>query len=180
MTVITKTNTKPEWHTQPLIIQTLAKGKLKRKELKSKLKELQKNHPDPLLKGNSHSDSSYNYWIRKLKKQGILQEAANKELSLTDLGNWLVKSKSSDLFNRICFLDIFICKACSNGNVVLLKPLPDKKMKDTKGSWLPLQCPKCKSVKSPVRQWPEKELISFYRTAINEIKTFAKLVAEDI
>jgi hypothetical protein len=180
MTVITKTNLKPEWHTQPLIIQTLAKGKLNRKDLKSKLQELQKNHPDPLLKGNSHSDSSYNYWIRKLKKQGIIQEDENKELSLTDLGKWLAQSKSSDLFNRMCFLDIFICEACSNGSVVLMKPLLDQKEQDAKGSWLLLQCPNCKGTTAPVRQWTEKELISLYRTIKNEMKQFVKLLAEDI
>jgi len=65
------------WHEEELTVKLLKEGKLSRDELRKRIRSRQER-----ILGDSHSDGAYNYWIRHLKKRGIIEEF-NKELSLT-------------------------------------------------------------------------------------------------
>ena len=58
-----------EWHEQLPTISLLQKVALERKELRKRIRSIQEKKAS-----RSHSDSACDYWIRGLKKRGILNE----------------------------------------------------------------------------------------------------------
>ncbi len=167
------------WHEYELTIELLREGKLSRDELRRRIRSRQE-----LLLGCSHSDSTYNNWIRQLKKQGIIEEY-NKELRLTELGSWLPSSNLGSLFERVSFLDRFVCKKCSSHlNIVLFTPLldtVDKNSINIRGEiWVDLKCPRCGTL-SPQNHLPSKdELVGFYNQAIVELSQYVNVEGQTI
>lgn len=178
-----------ELHEELLIISLLRKGTLQRKELKERIRSIQKAKSasfEPHLPNQYHSNSAYNYWIRYLKKREIIAEDEfNKVLSLTSLGKWIASSKLGSLFERNSFLESFICKKCSAlPNIVLLAPLLDSidaSRINAKGQiWVDLRCPKCRSMITHLLGFSNGELVKFYNQAVAELGQFVKLEASRI
>jgi len=176
-----------EWHEELLTISLLQKGSLQRKELKKRIRSIQKAKSpsfEPYLCNQYHSYDNYDRWIRDLIKRGIINEDEyNRVLGLTSLGKWLATSKLGSLFERNSFLESFICKKCSSlSNVVPLTPLLDTidaTRLNTKGHiWVNLRCPRCGTVSSQKHLTSKDELVRFYNQAVAELGKFAKLEAQ--
>jgi len=112
MAILSDKNIDPYWFEKELIISLLEKEPLSRIELRNRIIRLQQDHPHPLFQGKYHTNSTYNYWIRKLKEQCLVREI-NKIFILTNLGKWVANSNLNDICDRYSFLETFICKECS-------------------------------------------------------------------
>ncbi|MEA3442327.1 MAG: hypothetical protein U9R04_02395 [Chloroflexota bacterium] len=176
-----------EWHEKLLTISLLEKGPLQRKELKKRIRSIQKANSasfEPHLSNQYHSYSNYNHWICNLIERGVIEED-DRGLTLTSLGKWVASSKLGSLFERDSFLQSFICKKCAtHPNIVLLAPLLDTidaTRLNTKGHiWLNLRCPRCGTVTLQKHLTSKDELVSFYNQAVAELGKFVKLEASKI
>lgn len=178
-----------EWHENLLTISLLKKGPLQRKELKERIRSIQKAKSatfGPHLPNQYHTYSNYDRWIRDLIKRGIIEED-NRVLSLTSLGKWIASSQLGSLWERHSFLESSVCKKCSNLlnlDIVLLAPVLntiDVNRINRKGEiWVERRCPKCKSVSIQLSGFSKGELVKFYNQAVAELKQFVKLGAQGI
>lgn len=166
-----------EWHEELLTISLLQKGALERNELKKGIRGIQEKKAS-----FSHSDSAYNYWIRSLKKRGILDER-NRVLKLTGLGEWIAHSRLGTISQRNAFTSL-ICPNCSNNvslEFVLCKPLLDTLTANSKGvRFVDVRCPRCGELSqyfniSGIAK--RNEFVHFYNKAVTELRKFVKLEA---
>jgi rubrerythrin len=176
------------WHEELLSISLLGKSSLSipREDLKRTIRSIQKERSalyKPHVPDQCHSNSSYDYWIRDLKKRGVIEEE-NGELRLTNLGKWIARSDLGRLFERNSFLETFICKKCSSLiSVVLLTPLLDtidpKTVNVKKGTiWIDLRCPICSDIVTTKLEFNRDTLTRFYNQAVEELGQLVKLKAE--
>lgn len=173
-------------HEAYVTITLLKKGTLSRHELKERIRSIQKEawarfgYERPY-----HEVGTYNYWIRVLKRRGLVEEF-DDQLRLTALGKWLASSSLDNLFERDKFLQIFICEKCSSlpNHVVLLSPQMstiDESKPNVRGLiWVELRCPKCSTLSPPQLLRPKAELVRFYNEVVVELGRYVKLEAHRI
>lgn len=171
-----------KWHEEYLLITLLQKEDLDRKEVRERIKDIQKKKMAPF---EPHSNSAYNYWIRSLKKRFIIDEQ-RQILSLTGLGKWIASSKLGDIFNRNAFVYL-MCDKCTNRLYKALRtPLPDTIELNAKGDFfMDIKCPNCGSIE---HRWGlssivgKEHITDFYNQAIEELEQYFdehdKLIAQ--
>ncbi len=166
-----------EWHEELSTILLLEKGALERNELRKGIRGIQEKKASC-----SHSDSAYNYWIRSLKRRGILDER-NRVLKLTGLGEWIARSKLGTISQRNSFTSL-MCPKCSNSILLafaLCKPLLDTMTVNSKGEpRVDVRCPRCGELSqycniSGIAE--TGEFVRFYNQAVAELRKFVKLEA---
>jgi len=173
-------------HEAYVTIRLLKKGTLSRHVLKKRIRNIQKEAWASFgYERPYHEVGTYNYWIRDLKRRGLVEEF-DDQLCLTALGKWLASSSLDNLFERDKFLRIFICERCSSlpNHVVLLSPrlsTIDESKPNVRGLiWVELRCPKCSTLFPQQLLRPKAELVRFYNEVVVELGRYVKLEAHRI
>ncbi|MFP4641671.1 MAG: hypothetical protein ACLFPU_05795 [Dehalococcoidia bacterium] len=129
-----------KWHESLQILLVLkTTGPLNRKDLCEKVVENQKK----IISDYTRSKSTCIYWINSHLKDGKIREV-DSLLELTQLGRWIVESKTRSMEDREWFIERNTCWKCRPSSIVLYN-LEEGTMETNKNGhvFMDVECPRC-------------------------------------
>ncbi|MFP4640807.1 MAG: hypothetical protein ACLFPU_01305 [Dehalococcoidia bacterium] len=162
-------------HETLFMLELFKAGRLTRKKLRELLVGKK------IFADYSWHTNTYNKWIMKGMGVGLIREV-DSLLELTNLGRWLVESKTRSMEDRDWFIHKHTCPKCRPSSIVLYKLKADTAETNQAGTtFMDVECPRCgayirrhritgKTDKTSERILSVEEFFRFYNRVEEELR----------
>jgi hypothetical protein len=140
------------WHEDHLMVEVLRSGPKPMARVWEAVHSMQSAKMGK-MGSPPHCKSNFKHRIKYLIESGVLNRVG-EDLVLTNVGKWVANSSLLDQDGRMAFLDVWVCRACTQvvGQVVLQIPILQTAKKISGRLRLDAICPNCRQIRKYLNQ----------------------------